>query len=249
MQKIQLGNILLQRSRNPQSLAYEIKYKVFWNILQVACNNYTKVFKCRSWVGTPTLSRLFLFLVICLICVWSVYFFLVTFSALYKFNRDMFQVLGPRILNGLLSCLFVRLLRGSELPGDRPALRSSWQALPGWKPERNSLQSSNFSSTSFQNSPNIINSNRHISGRQIYTSTAEIHSPLYGPPHFRFRLNWIKKHLEQKCSSQPHVLEVLDYKRKNTRLFSNSIIVWTTQRIPPLLLMQQRILISKPQAM
>lgn len=122
MQKIQLGNILLQCSRNPQSLAYEIKYKVFWNILQVACNNYTKVFKCRSWVGTPTLSRLFLFLVICLICVWSVYFFLVTFPALYKFNRDMFQELGPWILNGLLSCLFVRLLRGSRV--------AWWQPLP-----------------------------------------------------------------------------------------------------------------------
>lgn len=137
MQKIQLGNILLQCSRNPQSLAYEIKYKVFWNILQVACNNYTKVFKCGSWIGTPTLSRLFLFLIICLICVWSVYFFLVTFSALYKFNRDMFQVLRPRIPNSFLSRLFVFLLRASRVAWWQPLhLSSSWRALPGletWK--------------------------------------------------------------------------------------------------------------------
>lgn len=113
---------------------------------------------------------------------------------------------------------------------------------------QNTLQSSNFSFASSQNSPNIINSDKYIT-RQIYTSTAEIHSLLYGPSHFRFHLNWIKKHLEQKCSSQPHALEVLHYKRKNTRLFSNGIIAWTTQRIPPLLHMQQRILISKPQAM
>lgn len=129
-----------------------MKYEVFWNILQAACNNYTKEFKCRSWMGTPTLSRLFLGLIIFLIylCLISV-FFLITFLTLYKFNRDVFQVLRPWILNLFLSCLFVFIFWDSGVAWWQSLhFHSSWQALLVlgiWKKQLTNISGSDLNVT------------------------------------------------------------------------------------------------------